>query len=66
MASRAVLPTGCSTRCHCRVTAESWHSDMAQDRVWPPTPPRGPWFSPGQQGSGVSHVRLLQRLAGDT
>lgn len=29
-------------------------------------PPQRPLVSPGQQGSGMSHVRLLQRLAGDT
>lgn len=50
-------------QCHSQVLALR---DTVQGRVWLPTPPRRPLVSPGQQGSGMSHVRLLQRLAGDT
>lgn len=58
--------SGCVThrmQCHSRVLALR---DTAQGRVWLPTPHQRPLVSPGQQGSGMSHGRLLQGLAGDT
>lgn len=66
MASRGVLATGCTTRCHHSVAAESWHSETRLRAEFGRPPPPEALVSPGQQGSGMSHVRLLQRLAGDT
>lgn len=66
MASWGVLPTGCTTRCHCSVRAESLQSQTQLRAGFGCPPPQRPLVSPGQQGSGMSHVRLLQRLAGDT
>lgn len=66
MANQGVLPTGCTTRCHCSVKAESWCSKTQLRAGFGCPPPQRPLLSPGQQGSGMSHVWLLQRLAGDT
>lgn len=45
MASWGVLPTGCTTRCHCSVRAESLQSQTQLRAGFDcPPPPRGPWF----------------------